>query len=118
MLEQLTKKQFVENIIKENSKVLDDYMKKKNITSKTMHEEIEDILYLLKYENIHLEQRDEGAFKIKDVLEYLPVKLGYFKIWNISGEADNPERVIGQCPIIPTEKGKEIYSKYKRFNSN
>ena len=118
MLEQLTRKQFVENIIKENSKVIEDHMKEENITSKTMHEEIDEILYLLKYERIHLEKNNEGVFRIKDVLEYLPVKLGFFKIWNISGETNNPERVIGQCPIIPTTKGKEIYAEYKRLNSN
>lgn len=118
MLEQLTREQFVENILKENSEVINNYMKEKNITSKTIHEEINDILYLLKYDNIHLEEKDEGAFRIKDVLEYLPVKLGFFEIWDISGEVDKPERVIGQCPIIPTAKGRKVYAEYKRLNSN
>jgi hypothetical protein len=118
MLEQLTREQFVENILKENSEIINNYIKEKNITLKTIHEEIDHILYLLKYDSIHLEENEDKAFKIKDILEYLPVKLGFFEIWNISGEANNPEKVVWQCPIIPTEKGKKIYAEYRRLNSD
>jgi hypothetical protein len=105
----------LKKIFNDNKETIKNYMKEKNITLKTVHEEIKEILYFLKYDNIHLEGKNEGVFQIKDVLEYLPVKLGYFQIWNISGEADNPERRVEQCPIIPTDKGRAVYAKYKRL---
>jgi hypothetical protein len=104
-------------IFNENKETIKNYMKEKNITLKTVHEEIKDILYSLRYENLHLEGKNEGVFQIKDVLEYLPVKLGYFKIWNISGEADNPERRVEQCPIIITDKGRAAYAEYRKLKS-
>jgi hypothetical protein len=107
----------VKKIFDENKKTIKKYMKEKNITLKTVHEEIKDILYHLKYDQIHLEGNDERIFQIKDVLEYLPVKLGYFKIEDISGEANNPERRVEQCPIIPTDKGKAIYAEFIRLKS-
>jgi DnaJ-domain-containing protein 1 len=108
----------IKRIFSENKEIIKNHMKKENITLKTVHEEIENILYLLKWDNILLEKENEGAFQIKDALEYLPVKLGYFKIENISGEANNPERRVEQCPIIPTDKGKAVYSQYKQLKSN
>lgn len=119
MLEQLTRKEFINNIISENKNILENHMKKNNIQIEEIHEDIKNILYWLKCDNIHLEKEEgEKEFQIKDVLEYLPVKLGYFKIEDISGEADDPERRVEQCPIIPTEKGKEIYAEYRRLRFN
>ena len=100
----------IKKIFSENKEILKKHMKEENVTLKTVNNEIKYILCLLKNDRIHLENENERVFQIKDIFEYLPVKLGYFKIENIPGEVEDPERRVEQCPIISTDKGKAIYS--------
>ena len=107
------KKLLVNKIFLENRNIIEDYMKKKDLSKNQV---ISDLTTFLNNLNmpLHIEKKGK-AFQIKDVSDYLPVKLG---LYGLSNEKDlNPEMFVQQCTIYPTIKGKEIYSEYKRLNS-
>jgi len=90
----MKKKPLVNKIFLENRSSIENYMKKEKLSYKGAITNLTNILNNLD-KNISLE---EG----KEVNEYLPVKLGYYK-------------PLGNA-LVPTEKGRTTYKEYIRFN--
>ena len=109
----MKKKKLVNKIFLENRSIIEQDMKKNHLPQKQAISHLTTILSNL-YAPLHLEDKEENgkAFQVKGVYEYLPVKLGFYKL---SGNL-NPEEYIEQCQLILTEKGKEVYAEYKRLN--
>ncbi|MEK6833567.1 MAG: hypothetical protein AABY32_05990 [Nanoarchaeota archaeon] len=91
-------------------------MKKQNMSKKDMISDITTYIINLKTP-LYLSNDDKTAFKIKDVINYLPVILGLYD-FSSDEKALDPEMSIEQCTIYPTTKGREIYAEYRRLKSN
>jgi len=110
MLTELTDK-----IFNENKKIFEDYMKNDKLSKEDAIKDLTTFLANLKTP-LYLSNDDGKPFRIKDVLNYLPVRLGWYELFDKMDV--NPERLVEQCTIDPTPKGKEIYSEYRRLKSN
>jgi len=102
------KETFLERLFNENENIFKEYPDKEKAKK-----DLRIILCNLNF-NLHLES-EKGTFLLKDLQNYLPVKLGYYKI--LGGENKNPEMLCEQCTITPTEKGNEIFREYRKFSN-
>jgi hypothetical protein len=104
----------VNKIFLENRSLLEEIMKKDNLSKKDIINNLTIYLRGL-YTDLYLSNDDKKSFKIKDVFEDIPMKLGFYE--PLDKENLDPERYVEQFTLTPTEKGKEIYAEYRRLKS-
>lgn len=91
-------------------------MKDKNITKKSMREEVWGIVYTLSLGiPLHVIVNNY-PIKLKEFNNHLAIRLGYYKI-NGNPDEEELEKLCEQCQLILTAKGKEIGEEHpKRYN--
>jgi len=114
MLEKITKKEFIDKLFDDNSKIIQEHMKEKGINENKAYEELSNIIYNLKHEMLHIEGNKIGVFQLKEVNNTLKVKLRYYQIFGDLQEGDL-EKYVEQCTLELTEKGNQIREEYKKI---
>jgi hypothetical protein len=99
----------------DNKEILIKYMKKHNLSTEDMYFELMEEISELNT-NTFLEAK-VSDYKIKDALNELSVKLGYREIFNPDKKEINPEMIIEQCSLSPTEKGRKLYEEYNSLST-
>jgi len=106
---------FVAEEFIKNKKIINKYMEEQDITIKRAYNKLHSEIINLYTESIV--QKENSSFTINDVLQMLPVRLGYREIWNPDGKQLDPEMIIQQCPVHTTKKGHELYGKYNNLSA-
>lgn len=108
--------ELIDKIFNENKEIFSEYMGKDKLSKEDAIKDLITFIINLKTP-LYLSNDDGKPFKIKDVINYLPVRLGLYE-FNNNKKALDPEILVEQCTIYPTKKGQETYSEYRRLNSN
>jgi hypothetical protein len=101
---------FISNIFRENSEIMEKYIKEKGISLKEGYEQLQTILSCLRTD-LYLEKGGK-SFQLKEIYNLLPVKLGWYE--RLDKRDLDPEMYIEQCTLTPTNKSIQVEKAYRK----